>query len=54
MSIHLFIQACLQGLLEWLPVSSSGFIVLISMLLGSQFLEAIDIALALHLGSGLA
>ena len=40
--------------MEWLPVSSSGFIVLISMLLGSQFLEAIDIALALHLGSGLA
>ncbi len=51
----LLLQAIIQGILEWLPVSSSGFVSLISLILANKPLSnAIDIALAMHLGSGLA
>lgn len=53
--LELLIQAIVQGVLEWLPVSSSGFIALITLLLDEETLSrAIDIALFMHLGSGLA
>ncbi len=49
-----FIIAFLQGLLEWIPVSSSGFITLANTLLGTPVEESFKIALTLHLGSGVA
>ena len=49
-----FIIAFLQGLLEWMPVSSSGFITLANILLGTPIEESFKIALTLHLGSGIA
>ncbi len=48
------LQAILQGLLEWLPVSSSGFVSLIGILMGEPIQESLDTALALHLASGVA
>lgn len=39
----------IQGLLEWLPVSSEGFLVIASSLMGIP--EALDLALYLHLGT---
>ena len=54
-NLILIIQAIVQGILEWLPVSSSGFVALLSLLFGKEALsEAVDIALFMHLGSGLA
>ena len=53
--IILIIQAIVQGILEWLPVSSSSFVALLSLLFGNETLsEAVNIALFMHLGSGLA
>ena len=53
--LELLVQAIVQGVLEWLPVSSSGFIALMALLLGEKTLSrAIDVALFMHLGSGLA
>lgn len=51
----LIIQAIIQGVLEWLPISSSGFIALLSLLFSEEALsEAVDVALFMHLGSGFA
>jgi undecaprenyl-diphosphatase len=49
------ILALIQSVLEWLPVSSEGFIVLTSVnLFGSQASDALRIALYFHLGTALA
>jgi undecaprenyl-diphosphatase len=47
--------AIIQSILEWLPVSSEGFIVLTSVnLFGSEASAAIRIALYFHLGTAIA
>ncbi len=44
----------LQGFLEWLPVSSSAQVMILSALLGYGLVESFEIAFSLHLASGLA
>lgn len=48
------LAAVLQGLLEWWPVSSTAVVTLFLIALGRSISEGYSIALALHLGSGLA
>ena len=48
----LLLAGLLQGLLEWLPVSSSGQVVLLLGLAGAR--DPVHYALALHAGTGLA
>ncbi|MFO8016148.1 MAG: undecaprenyl-diphosphate phosphatase [Candidatus Woesearchaeota archaeon] len=43
----------LQGIFEWLPVSSEGIVALLGNLMGGEF-NPVDIALFLHLGTLLA
>ncbi len=43
-----------QGILEWLPVSSEGQLFLIGRIVGFKAVEALKIALFLHLGTSLA
>ncbi len=50
--IDLLALGLIQGVLEWLPVSSEGFVVLASAFLG--FKDPLGIALFLHLGTLLA
>ncbi len=50
--IDLLALGVIQGVLEWLPVSSEGFVVLASAFLG--FKDPLGIALFLHLGTLLA
>ncbi|MBD3312104.1 UDP-diphosphatase [archaeon] len=52
--LTLIILGALQGLLEWLPVSSEGVLVAIITLLGENPSIAIDYALFLHAGTMLA
>jgi undecaprenyl-diphosphatase len=53
--IHASILGILQGILEWLPVSSEGILTLVSInLLGIQASEAIKFSIWLHLGTFLA
>ena len=47
----LLLLAFLQGILEWLPVSSEGQIITVSTLLGVPSTSALDLALWLHLGT---
>jgi len=49
-----FIIGVLQGIFEWIPISSQGVISLFLTAIGYDFLEAVDIALFLHLGTALA
>ncbi|MHA1729921.1 MAG: undecaprenyl-diphosphate phosphatase [Promethearchaeota archaeon] len=50
-----FILAFLQAVLEWLPVSSEGFIVLTAVnLFGESADEALKIAIWFHLGTAIA
>jgi undecaprenyl-diphosphatase len=52
---ELIILAILQGLLEWLPVSSSGQVLIVSVnLLGINPAQAYSISIWLHLGTTLA
>ncbi len=50
----LIIASLLQGLLEWLPVSSEGQNVLVLISLAGDPDQALSIALFLHLGTGFA
>lgn len=50
----LMLLGALQGLLEWIPVSSQGVITLILTLLGSSPNEAVNYAIFLHAGTMLA
>lgn len=52
--LTLVILGALQGLLEWLPVSSEGVLVAIITVLGGDPSIAIDYALFLHAGTMLA
>ena len=44
----------IQGFLEWLPVSSSGVVMIVGSLMGLPIEEAYKMAIALHLGTLLA
>jgi len=48
------IQAVLQGLFEWWPISSCGVLILFSSLFNIPVSESYSLALSLHLASGLA
>ncbi|MHA1345283.1 MAG: undecaprenyl-diphosphate phosphatase [Candidatus Heimdallarchaeaceae archaeon] len=50
----LLLLALLQGILEWLPVSSEGQIITVSNLLNIDSTSALDLALWLHLGTLIA
>lgn len=53
--IEFFFLGLLQGVLEWLPVSSQGSLVLLLVfLLGFKPSEAADLSVLMHLGSCLA
>ena len=45
-----FILGVLQGIFEWLPISSQGIVAIASLFLAKEF-RPIDIALFLHLGT---
>jgi undecaprenyl-diphosphatase len=49
--IDLLIAGLLQGILEWLPVSSQGIISLLLTSWGYTLEQAVDIALFLHVGT---
>ncbi len=51
---NLIIAAALQGVLEWLPVSSEGIVTLSLGFLNYSFKEGMNIALFLHLGTLIA
>jgi undecaprenyl-diphosphatase len=49
------IAGLLQGLLEWLPVSSEGnMVILLTQLFGHGVEETLNTSIFLHLGTGLA
>ncbi|MBY9000776.1 MAG: undecaprenyl-diphosphate phosphatase [Candidatus Heimdallarchaeota archaeon] len=50
----LLLLASLQGIIEWLPVSSEGQIIIVSNLLNIDSDSALDLALWLHLGTLIA
>ena len=50
----LLLLAFIQGILEWLPVSSEGQIITVSNLLNIDPSDALDLALWLHLGTLIA
>ncbi|NPA23700.1 MAG: undecaprenyl-diphosphate phosphatase, partial [Crenarchaeota archaeon] len=52
--ILIMITAVLQGVFEWIPISSSGIVTALCTVLGVRFLESFNWSLALHLGSGIA
>jgi undecaprenyl-diphosphatase len=53
--IEFFTLGLLQGILEWLPISSQGSLVLLLvLLLGFKPSEAADISILLHIGTCLA
>ena len=53
--IDIIIIAILQGLFEWLPISSSGQVMLVSInLFGLSDSESFSLAIWLHLGTALA
>jgi len=52
--LTLMILGIIQGLLEWLPVSSQGMLTLIMTLLGEAPSVALDYAIFLHAGTMLA
>ncbi|MBN1923263.1 MAG: undecaprenyl-diphosphate phosphatase [Nanoarchaeota archaeon] len=49
--IELLISGIIQGILEWLPVSSEGFVSLFLQNAGYTFEQAVDVALFLHIGT---
>ena len=48
------VMGIVQGVLEWLPVSSEGQLFLVATLMGVNANKALSLALYLHLGTGLA
>jgi len=52
--INLILLGVLQGVLEWLPVSSTAIVMIFSVYLGIDLETSYDIALALHLGTLIA
>ncbi len=53
--LEFFLLGLLQGVIEWLPISSQGSLVLfLVLLLGFKLSEALDISILLHLGTCLA
>lgn len=53
--ITAFAVGLLQGILEWLPISSQGNLILFMVfLLGMKPIEALSLSIYVHLGSGLA
>ncbi len=52
--LDLILVSFLQGIIEWLPISSEGFTTLLLNYFGYSFKEGVDIALFLHLGTLLA
>ncbi len=50
-AIDMFILAVIQGLTEFLPVSSSGHLALAKHLLGFEALQGLGVELLLHLGT---
>ncbi len=48
------LSAIMQGIFEWIPISSSGIVTALCTVLGVRFLESFNWSLALHLGSGIA
>ena len=48
------LSAIMQGVFEWIPISSSGIVTALCTVLGVRFLESFNWSLALHLGSGIA
>ena len=53
--IEFFVIALLQGLFEWLPISSSGQVMIVSMnVFGLSAEEAFSLAIWLHLGTTFA
>ena len=49
--LDLILAGFLQGVLEWLPVSSEGVITLMLSFVGYSFRDGMDISLFLHLGT---
>jgi len=52
--LTIIILGALQGLLEWLPVSSQGMLTIIMTLIGESASTALDYALFLHAGTMMA
>ena len=52
--LDLIFAGFLQGVLEWLPISSEGIITLMLNFRGYSFLDGMDISLFLHLGTLMA
>jgi undecaprenyl-diphosphatase len=53
--IQAIITGLLQGILEWLPVSSEGnLVIVLTSLFGVQAEETLNTAIFLHIGTGLA
>lgn len=53
--LHAIVLGFIQGIAEWLPVSSQGIIVLVSThFFGGAFFDSVQYALFLHLGTVLA
>ena len=52
--LDLILAGFLQGILEWLPISSEGVITLTLSFLGYSFRDGMDISLFLHLGTLIA
>lgn len=51
----IIILGLIQGLLEWIPISSQGNIILIAIaFLGLKPVEALNLSIYLHVGTGLA
>ena len=52
--ITAILLGALQGLLEWLPVSSEGILFIIQTALNVGATEALNMSIFLHLGTALA
>lgn len=52
--LEVILSGIIQGILEWVPVSSQGIITLILMLTGYSLQQATDVAFFLHSGTLLA
>lgn len=53
--VTLIILGIIQGVIEWIPISSSGTLMLFMIrLLGLELSEALDLSIFLHIGTGAA
>lgn len=53
-TLTLIIMGVIQGIFEWIPISSQGIITIILTLLGNNPIEAMNYAIFLHGGTALA